>query len=1174
VLDSPSEVVPLENKSSKYYEVEEAYYEPILLKPLRLEVSSHASIADYEFSLQEILPHVKFIGCIELDEVHLEELITLLSIELEEAHNTSRQAKDLAKVYPCAVAYVLVHLAADEYKDGEVWPLIAERLGHDKQVVYELRESIRICQECYDLAICQAQRQNLFVSQLLFHAGIPNCYMNQFINLVYCNFVQYGLVTPRAVLERHRARLRDPYWRESQWKIPEPIIDFLEYGGSWAAQWVIITAEWLGAPSGLSLERQEVAPSRLLNALERAGHREVSVGSSPVLTDRKRRSRQRASSMRHETWLDIEKNALILRIKEQEFLGDFDRQAWLYALLKDKDGTTVDRVILDASRIHDGIRVQPAELTLPEVGGPFQLEIDYGGDVLASSLVQSLDNCELCAVFSLSGRPINRDLLRYPHVLMLVAQGAQVLPETTIRSEKEFSVEAGFHLLTLDLRECENLELQVRLGTALMTYRVKAELLDEEIDLHEGQRVHGAYSRGCPIYAGELPQLRFLTEERDEGPRPVFNQLCLVVDMLTENRRVEWDMTELLEMVTQDDRWTNLNLLMDLMDTSLESPFKITFSWVDALGLDRELTLINLPGFLLDYAASVFLPEENAVAPVDVIVPSGWQLTVNRGATVIGAYEDVVELGLDLSRLIIYGELSYQNTALPISIELPIVQWNFRGTLDRKRWTTSPESIWIDQIEDDEYECLAVMITSSFIGRIVLKVGSTEVFTRSVDAGELVYDFDLSNLPELVRQHGPSLPLYVMLYDHDLTPAVPPIQVATLYAKWVPQELSATLVDNRQLVLSWVGLAPHSRMLVTLQPAWNDAKRSYGSTIEAGANQCVLEDEGIQPGPYYLSLMEESEALWHPSDRGSLIYVSDGRYQIRGFEVHREGNRLTGTVVVSPEGLLSVKGVVLRDGIRPHLEEFNLSRNERGQFEFAIDNCNGDVSIVGVYSLDYEVYRFITVGRSLASAKSISRAEAAYWYDLLNTLDQGWRLWITREIGQPISVTPKKSKEILKTLAAPQEKQETFPLDVPELAGVVKLEVNPHDDQEFDLVFKERLGKCANPNCPHPRQVIEQSVWHEIHYPKCKSFENCRGHLRVRLIMEYDLDELIEATTHQSEGTADYLTIIADSSFRPLPICDQELKDATRLGGVLIGAYQDLVHHLISNIRAGKVCEQ
>jgi len=138
-------------------------------------------------------------------------------------------ARRLAQNYPAAVAYALVQLAAEEYAEAEVWPQIAERLGgQEVEVAWELRFSIEKCRQRYSLADCEPAKKLAYVTPLLFQGGVPDSCIPELIDIVWSNCVQHGKVTRRAVLQWLRDEARGGRWRERQYTISEPVLDFLD----------------------------------------------------------------------------------------------------------------------------------------------------------------------------------------------------------------------------------------------------------------------------------------------------------------------------------------------------------------------------------------------------------------------------------------------------------------------------------------------------------------------------------------------------------------------------------------------------------------------------------------------------------------------------------------------------------------------------------------------------------------------------------------------------------------------------------------------------------------------------------------------------------------------------------------------------------------------------------
>lgn len=1157
-------------------------YELEYLKQIPLGLPANATLADYEYCLNELLPEIGFLGRVEISEARYNRLIDLVSEELATASSPLQRGRRLARDYSSAMAYALVQLAADEYQTGEVWPVIASRLGEqDLTVVRELGVALETCQRRHGLTECHAPRRLRYVTQMLFQAGIPDSCMEQFIDLVFDRFVRRGEVTPRVVLRGLRQEMRDPYWRDDQYQVPEPIVDFLDFGGGWAEQWVVVTVAYLGSP-GYVQDLMGVAPSRLVEGLKRWSKKPTTRIPRPERRKDGAAKKVKVAEARRaniQTCLDVVGKALVLRMGEQVLVGDFCSEAWLHAILRDLDGTTIAGVPLEARRLKGGVVIEPTTVELPTYGGSLRLDIEFGGDVLESYEVPSFSSNEICQIFTGSGRPVSSDILRKTNAWLLLPAKAVVSPKDAVKFRETFQTEPTYDLAWLDLRECEWQALVVESENGQRQFAVRVDLQDEEYELRGGNQVLGAFTKGRPIYAGVLPEVRFLNPI-DNEPSYVPPRLTIAVEMLDDGTILAFEPSDMLEAFLGDGGWADLNLLLEYLDVLPQRPLLLSFEWRDAWNLPRDLGIASIPEFLVDFAEPVFVPQRTEMAKVDVITTPGWVFRLAGGATVVDKYDDVVELTLDLNATAIFGYLETGDLRLPISIESPIAKWRLESSkgVGPKHWVTSIQTIWLDEIIGEEYRYLVVMVTSPFIYSVGLRAGEFRV-NRSLGPGEMVTTLDLGNLPEIARREGRKTPLYLSFYDRRAD-EVATIQVAELYDKWVPDNAQVDIMatcHGQKLHLTWGGVVPRHPMIASLRPAWDLAHPGYEAAIEAGASGCIFDTDEIGLGPYHMEIMDERDALWgSDSDvqeiaARSVVWISDGSPQVRDLSAQEKGDTLRCASVVSHSDIAtSWVGVVLRDGEMPAIEEVIPQETGPGQLGFVANNAKKDISMAGLYLPgDKLAYRFIAVGRSALTRESISRLTARHWYDLVASMDKGVSMWIAEQNVRPIPVPHYVAEQILAALASEEAKVSLrFSLSTPSYAGPVDMAANEYDEQEFSFSFKTTLVECIDDNCPHRAGVIPQETWYRHHHPICKVFRSHMKEIRANLIMEYDVMSLLHEIS-KWEVSTDYLDIVADSSFRPL--LDHAITTEVGLSSeALIRAYKDLGKELSHRIRVRK----
>ena len=1149
-----------------------------LVKPIRIDVPRADTIGAYDSQLEEALTKTSFLGRIEMPDEQYDRLLQQISAAIQDAPDGAARARRLARQYPCAIAYALVHVAAEGYAEGEVWPAIAERLADgDMTNARELRYAIEICQEHHGLAICRVTRGLRYVTQMLFQAGIPDSCISVFADMVNRDYVKSGLVTPRGVRQRFQ-KVRNRYGREQQYQLPEPILDFLEHGGNWAEQWMVVTAAYLGSAPGVYSELTDMAPARLMKALEemapsRDGY-PPKQGPIPPKGGQSRIPRKiRPPTL--QIRLDIGRRVLGLYIGEHHYAGDFSGQGWLQALLRDAEGHLVDEILLDARRVSGGIEVQAVEVELSTIDGPLKLDIEYSHHPLASYDIPIVSTDESCLVFSGSGRRTNTDMLKNANIWVLLPHDAQILPEAVVKMREPFSDEFGWDLAWLDLQETDSQQLIVQLRELQQVFTVPPELIDEEIEFRGGERAQGAFTRGHPIYMGDLPDMRLQLDEQDRDLLSVFRELRLTIESLDSESRLELDWAEALEYLAEEDGWLDLTSLVEMQDIAPEAAVKLTCTWIDPFGMHRNISVVRIPGFIVDFEEKVWVPQLGKTARCDVIVPLGWEFTLGYGADIVGRFDDVLEL--EMHSLVAYGWLSYMAVRLPVFIEYPLIQWNYRGGSRAYgwRWRSTRDDIWVEDIEARQLEHLVVMNTSRDVARITLEGGSLRD-TQPVIRGEVVLELDLRGLPETVRREGPRVELYLVLHDrHSLE--LKRVHIATLHSAWVPDEPQGLLVEGereQQIRLSWDGIGPRRRTIVFLRPAWDVSGLTFRSLIEKDASGCWVDASGARPGPYIMHVFDEEELQWSGSDIDHLIevqtvaqpllWVSDGIPQIRELKTEWEGAKLYCTGAVHPiDDHRDWVGIALQNPGEAVLREVTAFLSDEGRFRFYINDAD-DVAIIGLCSGDGLIYRFIPVGPYLAAQELVTGASVERLLKAKELITEGLTMWIAEKNVRPIQIPPASAQHILDALVRnPQDVDAELILEDPDYLGPVKMVSKQDSETEFEFAFRTMLVECLNPDCPHPPGAISQRKWDTEHYPQCKTFNSHFRRISAQIVVTYDLGAMAARDFTDRQGLPPYVCTLADSSFRPLALDADQMKDSTALCRALARAYIDLFGNLV-----------
>ncbi len=1162
------------------------------MQPIGISIPGATAIDQYEAGISEALKNAQFLGRIEMPEEEFETLLRIIAYQLEAARHPRACAYRLAQDYPVAVAYALVQVAAEEYVEGEVWPRIAERLGGlEIDIARELASSIEECQQRYSLADCELAKKLRYVTPLLFQGGVPDSCIPELIEIVWRNCVQRGIVTPRAVLQWFRDETRGGRWREKQYHISEPVLDFLECGGAWAEQWVVATAAFLGSQPGLPDDARNTAPSRLIGALEKwegdqaaaaleiaeserghGGEHDRFDNSSPGAD---LRAPMRA---RVETRLSDDRRGMILRIGKHNIRRDFERNCWLEAVLRDAECSVIHKMSLSAVRVPGGVSVDAAIMNVPLTYGPLRLDIECGETILESYQVSTLDHGEPWLMFASSGRIVKEDPLDAVNLWLLLPREARILPESIVELRESFGDEAPYDIAWLDLQECEEYRLTIQCGDISRDYAVRPELKTEEISLRGGDEVQGAFIKGHPVYMDALPHVNFLVEGERGEHSDGFARMEVAIETLDGQTKLRQCLAESLDCVLQDNGWLDLNLLTELLDIPAVHDVKMSFIWQDANGIQRSVSLFRISGLIIDFDVKVFILQAHETAKAQMIVPPGWEFTAGSGVKISGGFDDVVELHLVMnSYATTYGRLVRYGLKLPIAIEPPVIAWRFLGAAQTRyrRFGGTTEDIWLVDIDGGTYEIIDIMTTVPTVSSVRLEAGSAHGDFQCFAGGRRVVQLKLGQLAEAIRSQPPRAKLYVVVSFSDSSDAVR-IHVATVHSEWAPESIEATMAgsgDHRRIELNWTGIRPRYKTLASVWPAWIGSGTRLESTIEPDARECIFGATSLCPGPYCVTFLDERDMLWGgPKDASTeaLIWISDGGPQIRGFEAVREGVMLRCSGSAWPESVCdSLAGAVLRNRPDARLETVEIAQLGNGRFEFATYDGKKDASIVGVYSMGHKSpYRFVAVGIHDSATETVTRSFAAKWLGLLDCTPGRLPMRIQESGVRPIAVAVASGNRILKGLAA-NYSEIGFSIDDPHYPGPVKLIVSD-SEEEFDFFFETFLGECTDPNCLYPPGIISQKEWNQMHYPKCKTFKTHYKSIRARIMLVYDIHKLVERVGKDSTAFGPCFRVIADSCFRPFAGGTGELCDPIRLSEALLLSYVSRCGELLAECGTGK----
>lgn len=1133
------------------------------LRPIAIDASRCTTLADFEACLQRVVCDARFLGRIEMLDDQLNVLIDAVAVELESASSPRLCAIRLADDYPCAVSYALSHIAAAEYDRGTVWPMVARRLRMESySALYSLAESIEICQQRYSLATSDISERQRYVSAILFQTGIPDSCISEFIELVQRDYTQRGIVTPRNVIGHFREELQARRWRELQYQLSEPVLDFLEYGQDWAEQWIVVAAAFLGSRSDLSPELRQLAPSRLMRTLEAWAKPEVAVA-----LEQEEPKTQRPRHARPHTRLDFGRRAICVRVGERYLEGKFGSSGdHLRAILTDSQGNAVRAFTLDASLTTEGVIARSLEFPLPTIEGPIKLDIEYAGTVLESYPVEALAADSPCMAFSHSGEFIGRDLLDYGGAWMVVRKGTRVLPEQAVKSRDRLADHEQYELVWLSTDECGRDGLVVEYRDLKRTFEVNPGRVREGVALGGGDRVEGLFINGQPVYSDRLPvvAVRGARSSRDD----VDDQygVRVVVDSLIQGKRVGEISPDDCGYLTEKDGSVSLDTVVELMDVPSDDPVMVTIEWIDPLGEPRSISVTRMPGFAVFFEDWVIVPCKTPRVQAEVVVPDGWELDPGAGTRVTSSDSDGSLLEVDTGHHAPHAFLRLGETSLRADIEIPKVQWRFdwsSGIAD-SRWRSEPADIWLEDILSSERQTLAVMTTAERPPKVTLEAEPTAYRSMPRALGSRVVEFDIGELADIVRSNPPAVKLQLVLVDQGTTRNLR-VPVATIRGDWVPDQPNARLSGNQpheRIELTWMGAGPRRQTAANLRPAWTPRGQSYESTIPANGRSCVFPAAGAIPGPYSLSLVNSDEQLWgggldaYPK---TPVWVSRGETQVREFQARRQRWSFFCSGHVYPhDKCAGFEGIVMRNRNGISIDRVPLKHCDGGRFELEVDAPRDEISAIGVWAPgDSGPYRFVAVGRCPEAFQTLSIHSVPRWVNLFDDDPGRLRMWIARYDVDHILVPPASAKKILEQLVGGSREVE-FSLDSDRFPGTVTLIAIPGSDSEFEFDFPNGMVICLEERCPGRGKAISKTTWDADHYNRrnCKRFTVHRERVRAQVLIEIGLGSILDQVKQGGTSIDAYARVIADSCFRPLgAINGVDMHNPTGLAELLVRAY-------------------
>jgi len=956
---------------------------------------------------------------------------------------------------------------------------------------------------------------------------------------------------PEEVLQRFRADLTTRRRRELRSQLPEPAADFLEHGGKWAEQWIVVTAVFLSSRDGLPAELREVAPARLLRALEKWVHPPTLRKANPRPPEpppppKPKRKPLRSRRARVQTRFDLAARRLVVRIGEHELEGDFSGQVHVCAILRDGDGVELESRILDASRAPKGALVRSADIGLPVVEGDLTLDIEYAGDVLQSYPVETLLADEPCMLFSSSGGLVRGAVRDSDGACMLLREGAQVLPEDAVRSRELLRQGEPYDLAWLDMRACVDEGLVVQWNGAERAFQVATGRGGRGVVLDGGDRVSRVnVDAQHPVYGGNMP---------DAVIESKLGRLRLAVRVFDTGR--------LPECTVDSDGRVNLGQALERLGVPKQSAAMIDLAWTDSTGKSGKLSVARIPDLRVSFDKRAYIPERDKVARARLSLPFGWELVPGPGIVRIDSGRDDAEIDveIDLERLPGNARLRLGDAEVPIAIQPPTVQWRVesRQKGGEGPWRSMPAEIWAEDVDTDKCGALAVMVDADCPVKVALGPSRPQWCTQENKEAR----FNLAEQVQAIRGRGPAGTLRLALVDSGRR-QMPPIDVATVLDKWVPVNPAATVEPigppappGRQIRLGWGGPAPRGPVGMALRPAWTDSK-AFQSSVGAGAHSCTFSADRAVCGPYILTMENAAADDWGESADPygeMLVWVGGSEPQIRKFELVRRGDSWVCSGVVYPGTECSdLIGVVVRSRAGGRVDTVGISHLGDGRFRFAVDDPREDAGIVGVLSATRRghdgLYRFKAVEHGPGCSEMLRRSSVNQWLSLSRRFPDAVKMWIGGCDVKPIPVPREAGRRILRELAAGCTAVRFSP-DDPGYGGAVEL-VIPDDERDdpcagFQLSFASMIVKCIDDGCARKGEVLSQAKWNAEHGPRCKRCRQLGREIRAGFAMQID--------TSSTGGRNAFDSTIADSCFRVLPDNPAAMLDEARLGQALMDA--------------------
>lgn len=884
------------------------------------------------------------------------------------------------------------------------------------------------------------------------------------------------------------------------------------------------------------------------DAPERSGDLPPAPEASPEPPEPKR-TPLRSRRARVQTRFDLAARQLVVRIGEQKLEGDFSERSHVRAILRDGEGTELQNIVLDASRVPRGAIVRSIDIGLPAVEGGLTVDIEYADNVLRSYPVETLLADEPCMLFSGSGALV-RGAVRDPgDACLLLRQGAQVLPEDAARSREPLSQGAPYDLAWLDMQACAREGLIVQWDGTERAFQVSASRGGKGVVLEGGDRVGCVSVDGKhPVYGGSMPDAVI-------GQKP--SQLRLAVRMLDTGE-------PFVHLIDSEGR-VSLGEALHGLGVPEQSVAMLDLTWTDPGGRSGKLSAVRIPDLLVSFDQRVYVPQRDKAAKARVSLPYGWQLVPGSGIVRIdsGRDDSQTDVEIDLGRPLADARLCLGEVEVPIVIQPPTVQWRVEsGQKGGERpWQSVPVAIWVEDVDARKRETLAVMVDADCPVKVALGSSRPQWCTQEKSEAR----FDLAELVQAIRQSGPAGSLRLALVDSGRR-QMPPIDVATVFDRWIPivpaasaQAVDSKATSGRQIRLSWSGPAPRCPVGMTLRPAWTDSAM-FRSSAEAGAHSCTFRADTVICGPYIPAVEDADAEDWGRSADPygeTLVWVGGSKPQIRDFELVRRGDSWACSGVVYPDTeCRDLIGVAMRNRAGGRADTVDISYLGDGRFELAADDSREDVGIVGVTSTARGahggLYRFRAVEHGPGCSEMLRRSTVSQWLSLSERFPDAVKMWIGGCDVRPIPAPREASRRILGELAAGCASVRFSP-DDSDYRGAVELAIpdDGFDDEraQFELSFASMIVKCIDDRCARKGEVLSQTKWDAEHRPRCKRCQPLGRQIQAGIAMQIDISSVA--------GRNAFDSTVADSCFRVLPDDPATMPDRARLGQLLMDALWD-----------------